>query len=43
MTAYKGIYGREIVETWYKGVMMVQSSIPLEKIITHRCHYVNLH
>ena len=32
----KGIYGREIFETWYKGVMMVQSGIPLEKIITHR-------
>ena len=35
----KGIYGREIFETWYKGVMMVQSGIPLEKIITHRYHY----
>ncbi len=35
----KGIYGREIFETWYKGTMMVQSGIPLEKIITHRFHY----
>ncbi len=35
----KGIYGREIFETWYKGVMMVQSGIPLEKIITHRFDY----
>jgi threonine 3-dehydrogenase len=35
----KGIYGREIFETWYKGVMMVQSGIPLHKIITHRYHY----
>jgi len=35
----KGIYGREIFETWYKGVMMVQSGLPLEKIITHRYHY----
>jgi threonine 3-dehydrogenase len=35
----KGIYGREIFETWYKGVMMVQSGLPLEKIITHRFHY----
>lgn len=35
----KGIYGREIFETWYKGTMMVQSGIPLEKIITHRYHY----
>ncbi len=37
----KGIYGREIFETWYKGVMMVQSNIPLEKIITHRFHYTD--
>ncbi|HBH35394.1 MAG TPA: L-threonine 3-dehydrogenase [Gammaproteobacteria bacterium] len=35
----KGIYGREIFETWYKGEMMVQIGIPLEKIITHRFHY----
>lgn len=35
----KGIYGREIFETWYKSVMMVQSGLPLEKIITHRFHY----
>ncbi|HAY40789.1 MAG TPA: L-threonine 3-dehydrogenase, partial [Gammaproteobacteria bacterium] len=32
----KGIYGREIFETWYKGSMMVQSGLPLDKIITHR-------
>ena len=32
----KGVYGREIFETWYKGSMMVQSGLPLEKIITHR-------
>lgn len=35
----KGIYGREIFETWYKGEMMVQSGIPLQDIITHRFHY----
>ncbi|WP_456373927.1 L-threonine 3-dehydrogenase [Thiolapillus sp.] len=35
----KGIYGREIFETWYKGTMMYQSGLPLEKIITHRFHY----
>jgi threonine 3-dehydrogenase len=37
----KGIYGREIFETWYKGVMMVQSGLPLEKIITHHFHYTD--
>ena len=35
----KGIYGREIFETWYKGSMMVQSGLPLEQIITHRFSY----
>ncbi len=35
----KGIYGREIFETWYKGSMMVQTGLPLEKIITHRFDY----
>ncbi|WP_456447525.1 L-threonine 3-dehydrogenase [Thiolapillus sp.] len=37
----KGIYGREIFETWYKGTMMYQSGLPLEKIITHRFHYTD--
>ena len=35
----KGVYGREIFETWYKGSMMVQSGLPLEKMITHRFGY----
>ena len=35
----KGIYGREIFETWYKGSMMAQTGLPLEKIITHRFSY----
>jgi hypothetical protein len=34
-------YGREIFETWYKGSMMVQSGLPLEKIITHHYHYTD--
>ena len=37
----KGIYGREIFETWYKALMMVQSGLPLDKIITHRYHYTD--
>ena len=35
----KGIYGREMYETWYKGAAMVHSGLPLENIITHRFHY----
>ena len=37
----KGIYGREIFETWYKGSMMVESGLPLKKIITHHYHYTD--
>lgn len=32
----KGIYGREMFETWYKMVAMLQSGLDLSPIITHR-------
>ncbi|MEM9101354.1 MAG: L-threonine 3-dehydrogenase [Pseudomonadota bacterium] len=32
----KGIYGREMYETWYKMVSMLQSGLDLAPIITHR-------
>ena len=32
----KGIYGREMYESWYKMTALVESGFPLEKIITHR-------
>jgi threonine 3-dehydrogenase len=32
----KGIYGREMFETWYKMVAMLQSGLDLTPIITHR-------
>ncbi|MBY0544053.1 MAG: L-threonine 3-dehydrogenase [Gammaproteobacteria bacterium] len=31
----KGIYGREMFETWYKMVSMLQSGLVIEPIITH--------
>jgi len=31
----KGIYGREMFETWYKMASMLQSGLKLEPIITH--------
>ena len=34
----KGIYGREMFETWYKMTSMVQSGLDVEGIITHRFH-----
>jgi threonine 3-dehydrogenase len=37
----KGIYGREIYETWYKASMMVQTGLALDKIITHVYHYTD--
>jgi len=32
----KGIYGREMFETWYKMSSMLQSGLEIEPIITHR-------
>ncbi|MEG2372482.1 MAG: L-threonine 3-dehydrogenase [Hydrogenoanaerobacterium sp.] len=32
----KGIYGREMFETWYKMMAMLNSGLNIEKIITHK-------
>ena len=32
----KGIYGREMFETWYKMIAMLQSGLDVRKVITHR-------
>jgi len=39
MLTIKGIYGREMYETWYKMSVMIQSGLNIEPIITHRFHY----
>lgn len=39
MLTIKGIYGREIFETWYKMSVMIQSGLDLSPIITHRLPY----
>ena len=39
MLTIKGIYGREMYETWYKMSVMIQSGLNIEPIITHRYHY----
>ena len=36
MLNVKGIYGREMFETWYKMIALVQSGLDLSDIITHR-------
>jgi len=39
MLTLKGIYGREIFETWYKMTVMIQSGLDLGPIVTHRLPY----
>ena len=39
MLTIKGIYGREMYETWYKMTVMLQSGLKLYPVITHRLHY----
>ncbi|MDE1464708.1 L-threonine 3-dehydrogenase [Spartinivicinus poritis] len=34
----KGIYGREMFETWYKMASLIQSGLDLTPMITHRFH-----
>jgi len=35
----KGIYGREMYETWYKTTGMIQSGLDISPVITHRYRY----
>jgi threonine 3-dehydrogenase len=39
MLTLKGIYGREMYETWYKMSVMVQSGLDVSPVITHRMSY----
>ena len=39
MLTVKGIYGREMYETWYKMTVMLQSGLDIKPVITHRFHY----
>ena len=32
----KGVYGREIFETWYKMIAMLQNGLDVSRVITHR-------
>ncbi len=38
MLHIKGIYGREMYETWYKMIALVQSGLDVSGLITHRIH-----
>jgi threonine 3-dehydrogenase len=39
MLTIKGIYGREMYETWYKMTVMLESGLDIRPVITHRYHY----
>ena len=39
MLTIKGIYGREMYETWYKMTVMLQSGLDIRPVITHRFHF----
>jgi threonine 3-dehydrogenase len=39
MLTIRGIYGREMYETWYKMTVMIQSGLDVQPVITHRLPY----
>ena len=41
MLTIKGIYGREMYETWYKMTSMIQSGLDISPLITHKFHYTD--
>jgi threonine 3-dehydrogenase len=41
MITLKGIYGREMYETWYKMSVMLESGVDISPVITHRFSYAD--
>jgi len=41
MLTIKGIYGREMFETWYKMTVMLESGLDITPVITHRFSWRN--
>src|SRR5678815_1522760 len=39
MLTIKGIYGREMYETWYQMTVMLESGLDIAPVITHRFRY----
>ncbi len=35
----RGVYGREMYETWYKMTVMLQSGLKIDQVITHRYNW----
>lgn len=43
MLTIKGIYGREMYDTWYKMTVMLQSGLNIRPVITHRLPFADFH
>lgn len=41
MLTVRGIYGREMYETWYKMTVMLRSGLDISPAITHRFHFTD--
>lgn len=41
MLTIKGIYGREMYETWYKMTVMLQGGLDISPVITHRMNFTD--
>jgi len=41
MLTIKGIYGREMYETWYKMTVMLESGLDIKPVITHEFPYTD--
>jgi threonine 3-dehydrogenase len=41
MLTLKGIYGREMYETWYQMSVMIDSGLDIDPVITHRFGYAD--
>ncbi|MCY2978148.1 MAG: L-threonine 3-dehydrogenase [Planctomycetota bacterium] len=39
MLTIRGIYGREMYETWYKMTVLLESGLDISPVITHRFHF----
>ena len=39
MLTIKGIYGREMYESWYKMTVLIQGGLDISPVITHHLHY----
>jgi threonine 3-dehydrogenase len=41
MLTLRGIYGRQMYETWYKMTVLLQSGLDIRPVITHRFTYLD--